>query len=116
MFVKSSALFRVLITQFIIQVYTQVNTLFKGAPHLLEEFKTFLPSDGGPLDFFGGGEASWPEPETKRTTKSEAAPVPQKRRKRPQEKEIQPALAAAGLPPKAGGSRVSWIFCTHSLF
>ncbi|KAH8111835.1 hypothetical protein DFH11DRAFT_1690122 [Phellopilus nigrolimitatus] len=85
-------------------VYLQVQNLFRDAPDLLTEFKNFLPPDGGAPSFAPEAftDSVWSEAVDKK--KSEGPSVP-KRKKKPVEKEIQPAPPAASSASKASTSR-----------
>ena len=93
------------------QVYAQVARLFRDAPELMEEFKTFLPEALGhnapgpsglveimPLPAAPSPSAAWDVPDAPPVEKATKAPA--RRRKRAADKE-------ANAPAKAAGSRVS---------
>ncbi|EJC98663.1 uncharacterized protein FOMMEDRAFT_161494 [Fomitiporia mediterranea MF3/22] len=82
-------------------VYYKVEVLFRDAPDLLAEFKNFLPMDGsGPV--FGADtiqDSTWNEVSEK---KGSGAP---KRKKKPAEKEIQPAPQTSSSTTKPATGR-----------
>ncbi|OSX66922.1 hypothetical protein POSPLADRAFT_1077635, partial [Postia placenta MAD-698-R-SB12] len=89
------------------QVYAQVQTLFKDAPDLVNEFRDFLPEAIGPssqhlglvgiLPHPAGGAGAWAQAEPPAPSAEKVTKAPTRRRKRPAEKE------AAGAPKAAGG-------------
>ncbi|KAI5118376.1 hypothetical protein M0805_005842 [Coniferiporia weirii] len=83
-------------------VYHQVQLLFKDAPDLLAEFKNFLPPDGGEPSFAPEtpGDAVWADVDSKKGLKVEGPSVA-KRKKKPLEKEIQPAPPAVPIASKS---------------